>query len=80
MEKPTTFWDADLKGFGVAVRPSGSKSFIVEYRPNGGGRGVAKRRLVIGPVDDAMPADVARAEAKLILERIHFNRDHIQLH
>lgn len=75
VEKPTTYWDTDLKGFGVAVRPSGSKSFVVEYRPNGGGRSVAKRRLVIGPVDDAMPADIARTEAKLILAKVRMGED-----
>lgn len=28
--------------------PTGAKTFILEYRPGAGGRGVAKRRLTIG--------------------------------
>ncbi|HXZ16792.1 MAG TPA: Arm DNA-binding domain-containing protein, partial [Roseiarcus sp.] len=40
-------YDQDLAGFGVRVMPTGVKSWVVEYRPHGGGRGVAKRRVTI---------------------------------
>ena len=34
--KPTnqinTYWDATLKGFGLVVRPSGKKTFLLKYR------------------------------------------------
>jgi Arm DNA-binding domain len=43
--RPFIAFDADLKGFGLRVMPTGSKTFILEYRPGAGGRGVAKRRL-----------------------------------
>src|ERR1039458_10347791 len=38
-------YDADLKGFGVRMGPSGSLSWFVEYRPGAGGRRVSKRRM-----------------------------------
>jgi integrase len=47
-EKPYIVWDGALPGFGLRVAPSGHKSFILDYRPHGGGRAVKKRRLTIG--------------------------------
>ena len=36
--KPTYWYDTDVKGFGLKVMPSGTKTWIVEYRPGAGGR------------------------------------------
>lgn len=41
-------WDGELTGFGVRVRPSGSKSFVVVYRT--GGRNSPQRRVTVGAV------------------------------
>jgi integrase len=59
-------YDADLKGFGVRVARSGTKSWFVEYRPGVGGRAVPKRRMVLGAVGTLTP-DKARGAAKEIL-------------
>ena len=61
--KPYRHYDTELKGFGVLVLPSGVKSYIVEYRPDGGGRNVAKKRMTLGRVGELTP-DQARALAQ----------------
>lgn len=48
-DKPYVAYDEILTGFGVRVMPSGTKSYIVEYRPGSGGRGVRSVRLSLGP-------------------------------
>ena len=72
--KPTTFYDVDLKGFGLKAMPSGALSWIVEYRPGVGGRGVAKRRMVIGSAS-ALTPDQARRAAADILAKVRLGQD-----
>ena len=47
-EKPRIVWDSRLTGFGIKVMPSGTLSFIVNYRADGGGRKAPNRRMTIG--------------------------------
>ena len=47
-EKPRIVWDTRLTGFGIKVMPSGTLSFIVNYRADGGGRKAPNRRMTIG--------------------------------
>lgn len=69
------FWyDTDLKGFGLKVMPSGIMTWIVEYRPGAGGRGVSKRRMTLGKAGTLTP-DEARALAKDILAKVHAGQD-----
>ncbi|AOG07255.1 tyrosine-type recombinase/integrase [Bosea sp. RAC05] len=69
------FWyDTDLKGFGLKVMPSGVMTWIVEYRPGAGGRGVSKRRMTLGKAG-ALTPDEARALAKNILAKVHAGQD-----
>jgi hypothetical protein len=58
--KPFTKFDADIAGFGVEVRPSGLKVYVLLYRPAPGGRGVAKRRHVIGHHGEITPDQARR--------------------
>ena len=64
--KPYIEYDADLSGFGVAVYPSGIKSWICEYRPHGGGRGVAKRRVTLGKTSQLTPDQARKAAADML--------------
>jgi integrase len=73
-ETPFILFDADLKGFGVRVQPSGQKSYVVEYRPGSGGRGVGKRRVTIGAVTTLTP-DEARRAARDYLAKVQLGCD-----
>ena len=58
-------WDAKLPSFGIRVRPSGAKSFIVVYRA-GTGRKAPVRRYTIGNTRQITPNN-ARMKAQKIL-------------
>ena len=55
-------WDAEVKGFGVRVKPTGSKSFVLKYRI-----GKATRRFTISKVGSPFTVDQARDRAKALL-------------
>ncbi|MFN0219552.1 MAG: tyrosine-type recombinase/integrase [Hyphomicrobium sp.] len=58
-------WDSDLAGFGIRLRPGGSKTFIAQYRA-GGGRTGQTRRYTVGRYG-VMTVEEARLEARAIL-------------
>jgi len=72
--KPYVAFDTSLKGFGVRVLPTGAKSWIVEYRPGGGGRAVGKRRLKLGDVGELTPVQ-ARKAARTTLSKVRLGAD-----
>jgi integrase len=69
-----TVYDTELKGFGVRVMPSGLATYIVEYRPGGGGRRISKSRMTIGRVGELTP-DQARRIAKDTLAEVRHGSD-----
>ena len=53
-------WDSQVKGFGVRIRQSGRRTYVVQYRDQDG----RTRRLVIGQHGSPWTADEAREDAK----------------
>jgi integrase len=73
-DRSRVYYDTDLKGFGLRVQPSGARSWIVEYRPGAGGRGVATKRVTLGSSSTLAP-DEARRAARDILAKVRFGED-----
>src|SRR5882672_5112855 len=67
-------YDSNLPGFGCRVTPTSAKSWIVEYRPQGGGRRTSKKRITLGPITKLAP-EAARQAAKEILARVQLGED-----
>ena len=61
----------------MAVYPSGTKSWVCEYRPHGGGRGVAKKRITLGKTSQLTPDQARRAAAEM-LAAVRLGRDPAQ--
>jgi integrase len=51
VDRQSFTWNSELRGFGVRMLPSGSGSYIVQYR-NGEGR---SRRMVLGSITVLTP-------------------------
>jgi len=63
-------WDCELRGFGVRLKPSGVKTFLIQYR-NVEGR---TRRLVLGQCG-ALTAEIARDMARKKLTAVAEGQD-----
>lgn len=63
-------WDTELRGFGLRMKPSGSASFIVQYKTPQG----ATRRMVVSQAG-AMTPDEARKTARARLATVEQGRD-----
>lgn len=66
-------WDDALTGFGVRVRPSGAKSYVVVYR-HGAGRKAPVRKVTLGAVGKLTP-DNARELAQRVLGKVAHGKD-----
>ncbi len=67
-------WDTELKGFALRVAESGTKTYILRYRPRGTGRAGPRRFMVLGRHGVITP-DEARAQAKTILGAVAAGKD-----
>lgn len=66
-------WDNELKGFGIAISPSGVKSYVVKYRV-GKGRAAPTRRMTLGKAN-VSPVDEARDKARKIIAKGNDEKD-----
>lgn len=73
--KEATLWDVELRGFGVRARRGGGKTYVLRYRPGGGGRSSPLRTLTIGGHGSPWTPDQARDEAKRLLGLIQGGAD-----
>jgi integrase len=70
--KDEYLWDTEAKGFGLRVKPSGARSFVLSYYAPGGDQG--RRRMTIG-VYGPFTVDEARRKALELLARIANGED-----
>jgi hypothetical protein len=59
-------WDSELAGFSLRIEKSGTKTFIVRYRADGGGRSAPRRFITIGRFG-TLTVEEARRRAKSLL-------------
>ena len=69
-KKPVFIWDSTLPGFALLTLPSGSKSFVFQYRTQEG----RTRRATIGKVGSLTP-DQARVIADRMSRRVKAGGD-----
>jgi len=63
-------WDTELSGFGIRVRISGSKVYVLKFRANG-----RQRWITIGKHGSPWTPEEARLEAKRVLGKLHHGAD-----
>lgn len=69
-DSDVVLWDSELRGFGVRVKPSGVRSYLVQYR-NAHGR---SRRVTVG-MHGRLTAEEARRQARLLLADVERGGD-----
>ena len=67
-------WDTELRGFGLRVSSSGTKTYVVRYRPRNLGQAAGKRYVTLGR-HGAITPDEARQNAKKILGSVASGAD-----
>lgn len=67
-------YDTSIPGFAVRVRETGAKSYILRYRPKGGGRAVGPRTMTLGKFPTLVP-ELAREIAQRHLGEVASGAD-----
>lgn len=67
-------FDSALPGFGIRVKPSGLRTYVVQYRVPGAGRRSSPRRITLGNCATLTP-DEARGLARKTLGSVHHGKD-----
>lgn len=70
-------WDDALRGFGVRVKPNGTKSYIIQYRSRKTGR---SKRHTIAQVGPLMSFAAARKDAMRLLSEVAQGGDPVEEH
>ena len=74
-DRQLLLWDTEVKGFGLLVLPSGTKSYVFQYRI--GGRGSRLRRYTIGRHGSPYTPDGARKRARDLAALVRSGTDPI---
>lgn len=69
----TMLWDGELKGFGIRIAASGTRTYILRYRT--GGRGTPIREVTIGQHGSPWTVDQARRRAVELMMQVRSGRD-----
>jgi len=59
-------WDVELAGFGLRIEKSGTKTFIIRYRTDGGGRSAPRRFMTVARYG-TLTVEQARKKARALL-------------
>jgi integrase len=74
-DQDVVVWDDTLPGFGVRVKPSGVRSYIIQYRNRDTG---ASKRLTIGRHGPLLTFDQAKKQARAMLADVMRGEDPVE--
>jgi integrase len=75
-DQDVVVWDNTLPGFGVRVKPSGVRSYIIQYRNRNTS---ASRRLTIGQHGPLLTLDQAKKQARAMLSDAMLGEDPVEI-
>src|ERR1700724_3504423 len=75
-DQDVVVWDNALPGFGVRVKPSGVRSYIIQYRNR---KTSASRRLTIGQHGPLLTFDQAKKQARAMLADAMRGEDPVEI-